>query len=112
MPSSLHKISAEDRTPNPEWISHVGAKAQKLAPGVSIIPAGSPFTYQAKNGGVFYILFGGVSDVSLARGLPGTRQYFKFSTGQTNGIFPVERSDYIIITYTTPPTIVFLPSSI
>lgn len=69
---------------------------------VLIVLTGSPFFYTAKEPGNIFVTGGTVSLIKLFRG-----SHFITLTGQT--IIPVEMKDGISITYSSPPTVQFLP---
>lgn len=71
----------------------------------TIIPTGSPFTYQALLRGYVIIQGGSVSQVSFSR----TPAIF-YNTGQTSGMFSVNLGDSLKVTYSMAPTMVFVPS--
>lgn len=63
----------------------------------------SPFVYQAPKKGFLIITGGTVSDIQFTR--VGT-----YSTGQTQGTFPVSLGDKLTVTYSGAPTITFVPT--
>lgn len=69
-----------------------------------IVLTGSPFSYKAAQGGTLIIQGGTVSMVSFTR--DGTTN---FNTGQTQGLFPVSQGDTLILTYSSAPTVTFVP---
>ena len=70
----------------------------------AVTPTPSPFTYTAPSGGVVIIQGGSVTSVSFSR--DGVTNY---STGQTQGMFPVSQGDSLIIAYSSAPNITFAP---
>ena len=68
-----------------------------------IVATGSPFAYQAKQGGSVIVSGGTVSQIDFTRN--GT-----YNTGQTSGSFSVAAGDKITVTYSVMPTIVFAPT--
>ena len=79
---------------------HIGtppANEQAIAVGTS------PFTYTATRKGAVIINGGTVNLVQWARSGPN------YTTGQTQGMFPVAAGDSIIINHTGAPNFVFVP---
>lgn len=72
---------------------------------VAIIPTGSPFTYQANARGYVIVSGGTVSKIEFAR----TAATF-YTTGQTTGMFSMSLGDFLRVTYSGAPTMVFIPS--
>src|ERR1700749_1346316 len=70
----------------------------------AFVPTASPFTYQATARGYLIISGGTVSQIAYAR----TTGVF-YVTGQTSGMFPVSLGDFIKVTYSGAPTMVFSP---
>jgi len=64
----------------------------------------SPFTYKAPVGGTVIIQGGTVTQVQFSR--DGASFYI---TGQTNGMFPVSQGDLLMVTYSVPPNMTFVP---
>ena len=62
----------------------------------------SPFTYQATKKGFVIVTGGTVSNIQFTR--TGT-----YSTGQTQGSFPLSLSDQLTVTYSGAPTMTFVP---
>jgi hypothetical protein len=63
----------------------------------------SPFSYRAPQGG-FVILSGGtVSSVEFQRSSTTV-------TAMTSGIFPLSQGDLLIVTYSNPPNMLFVPT--
>lgn len=70
----------------------------------TVVPVtASPFVYQAPKKGFVIITGGTVSLVQFTR--VGT-----YSTGQTEGMFPMALGDQLTVTYSGAPTIVFVPT--
>jgi len=69
-----------------------------------VTPTASPCVYQAPSNGSLIVSGGTVSQIAFSR--DGSTYY---STGQTAGMFPMFSLDYIKITYTVIPTVVFAP---
>lgn len=64
---------------------------------------GSPFTYSATQRGFLIVQGGTVSLVQFSRGSTN------YTTGQTQGCFPVSAGDRLIINYSVAPTVTFVP---
>lgn len=75
-----------------------GGNVSVIAPGVT------PFTYIAPLGGVVIIGGGTVTQVQFSRDGASF-----FVTGQTNGMFPVSQGDQLVVTYSVPPNMTFVP---
>ena len=73
-------------------------------PAASVSPTGSPFTYTAPFRGVLSVTSGTVSNIEIIR------TSTTVETGLTAGLIPLSRLDQAKITYTGPPTLVFLPT--
>jgi hypothetical protein len=72
---------------------------------VSVVTVGvTPFTYAAPLGGTVIINGGTVSQVKFSR--DGASFYV---TGQAQGMFPVSQGDLLVISYSVPPTVTFVP---
>lgn len=78
-----------------------GTPTQNLS---SVILSASPFTYRAPAGGTLIVQGGTVSQVQFSR--DGSAF---FTTGQTQGMFPVSQGDALVITYSVAPTLTFVP---
>lgn len=77
---------------------------QATGPIAPVELGGSPFSYKALQGGTLIIQGGTVSLVSITRdGLTN------FNTGQTQGMFPLSQGDTLIINYSAPPNLTFVP---
>jgi hypothetical protein len=112
MPAADHPlVDPQSGITNGEWLKYFQARAQKPPAGQPLVLTSSPFTFEANNGGTVYVIAGIVSDITLIRGNP-QKNFTSFSTALTSGAFPLERFDQIQITYSSPPTVVFMPSSI
>jgi hypothetical protein len=73
-------------------------------PVSSVFPSGSPFTYKASFSGAVAVSGGTVSNIAISR------QGTSVATGVTAGVFPLSRYDSLIVTYSSAPTMVFLPT--
>jgi hypothetical protein len=72
---------------------------------ISVVTVGvTPFTYAAPAGGTVIVNGGTVSQVKFSR--DGASFYV---TGQTQGMFPVSQGDLLVISYSVPPTVTFVP---
>lgn len=72
--------------------------------GESPVTAGtSPFTYTAPQGGALIVQGGTVSLITFGR---TTTNY---PTGQTAGMFPLSKGDFLIIHYSAAPTLTWVP---
>lgn len=72
-------------------------------PVQSVTVGASPFTYTALFNGTLAVSAGTVSSISIIR------QGVTVATGTTAGLIPMRRLDEVQITYTSAPTVVFLP---
>lgn len=70
-----------------------------------LTPGGSPWTYTAPYAGHVAVTAGTVSGIAIKR------QGSSVATGLTVGIFPVCRADALTITYSSTPTVTFIPWS-
>jgi hypothetical protein len=72
---------------------------------VSVVTIGTtPFTYAAPIGGTLIVNGGTVSQTKFSR--DGASFYV---TGQTQGCFPLSQGDQLVISYSVPPTLTFVP---
>jgi hypothetical protein len=77
-----------------------------LAQPVALItPGASPYTYKAPFAGSVAVTGGTVSAIAILR------QGTTVATGLTTGVFPVSRGDSLVITYSSLPTVTFIPGS-
>jgi hypothetical protein len=84
------------------WKSLV--QGQPPAAEYSITLTASPFSFVAPQRGFVIVDGGAVVLIQFSRN--GTTNY---TTGQTQGVFPVSAGDTLIIRYTTAPTVTFVP---
>lgn len=90
---------------NKVWYFFLSGLWSGQPPGAEV-PAtvgSSPYTFSAKQKG-FLIVQGGT--VSLVQFNRGTTNY---TTGQTQGCFPLSQGDSLIITYSVAPSVTFVP---
>jgi hypothetical protein len=64
----------------------------------------SPFTYECQYNGALIVSGGTVSAIAYSRD-----NVTYYATGATAGMFPMSANDYIKITYTVAPTVIFAP---
>lgn len=83
------------------WMNDTDIGTPPSAEAAMVVGA-SPFVFQAPKKGALIVSGGTVSDVSITR--VGT-----YSTGQTQGMFPVSLADTLTVTYSAPPTVTFIP---
>jgi hypothetical protein len=77
-----------------------------LAQPVAVItPGASPYAYKAPAAGTLAIVGGTVSAIAVSR------QGTSVATGLTAGLFPVSRYDTVTVTYSSVPTMTFIPGS-
>lgn len=69
-----------------------------------ITPGSTPYAYIAPAGGTLIVNGGTVSQVKYSR--DGASFYV---TGQTQGMFPLSQGDQLVISYSVPPTLTFVP---
>ena len=69
--------------------------------GVKIGP--SPFTFTAARGGSLIVNGGAVSVIQFARSAT------RYTTGATQGMFPLSQGDSLTIQYSMAPTLTFVP---
>src|SRR6267154_3642749 len=89
-----------------EWYFLFAGLFRGLAPGneIPLTPDPSPYTYSAPAKGFVIISGGTVSAVAFSR--DGTTYY---AVGQTAGQFTLSAQDFLKVTYTVAPTMVFVP---
>lgn len=73
-------------------------------PVVNVIPSSSPFTYTATINGQLCVAGGSVSQLQIVR------QGTAVVTGLTTGLVVVSRLDQVVVTYSSSPTLTFLPT--
>jgi hypothetical protein len=72
---------------------------------VAVVTAGtSPFTYIAPIGGSLIVQGGSVSLISFSRDAASF-----YPLGVTSGLFPLSKGDQLVITYSVPPNLVWVP---
>lgn len=78
-----------------------------LPPGnvVPVTPGVSPYDYVAPSKGTLIVSGGTVSAIEFSR--DGTTF---FATGQTAGMFTLNQSDFLRISYSVVPTVTFVPT--
>ena len=69
----------------------------------AVTPTGSPFTYTAGRKGFLIVQGGTVSAVAFSRS--GTF----YTTGQTQGVFPLDQNDQLKVTYSAAPILTWVP---
>lgn len=70
----------------------------------SVTPTGSPFVYLAPRRGYLIVTGGTVQAVAFSRS--GTF----YNMGQTTGCYPLNQNDQLQITYTSAPTLTWVPT--
>lgn len=70
----------------------------------TVIATGSPFTYTSQTKGFLIVQGGTVSLVQFSR--DGATNY---TTGLTQGCFPLSQADSLIVTYTGAPKLTWMP---
>lgn len=100
-------IVGRERTTSKDWYFFFAGLFQGLAPEaeVAVTLTGSPFTFSAPRKGTLIVNGGTVSAVEFSRN--GTTFY---TTGATAGMFTVNKSDLLRITYAVAPTVTFVPT--
>ena len=73
-------------------------------PAQSITIGSSPFSFVANEPGNVLVNGGTVSQIQIVR------QMATVTIPQTSGLFPLSKSDQIIVSYTVAPTLTFMPS--
>ena len=77
----------------------------KPSAGVNNVPsAASPFIYQAQSVGFMIVSGGTVTLIQFSR--DGLTNY---TTGVTNGCFPLSQGDSLIVIYSSAPTFTWVP---
>jgi hypothetical protein len=74
-------------------------------PESAVTPGVSPYSYSAARKGTLIVAGGTVSAIAFSR--DGVTFY---STGVTAGMFPLNATDQLRITYTVVPTVTFVPT--
>lgn len=69
---------------------------------LTLTPTGSPFTYQATQGGFLVVSGGTISSIVFTR-------VGSYTLGTVAGAFPMAAGDQITVSYSMVPTIVFAP---
>jgi hypothetical protein len=91
-----------------EWFGYLAKQYRQLGgQGEALQPVtvgASPYIYQAQTNGLLIISGGTVSAIAYSR----DRTAF-YTLGQTSGLFPLFALDYIRVTYTVLPVLVFAP---
>lgn len=79
-------------------------KGKPPASESTVLATSSPFTYTAASKGFVIVQGGTVSLVQFSRN--GTTNY---TTGQTQGTFPLSQGDSLVVTYSVAPTLTWVP---
>lgn len=97
----------EDRVTSRDWYKFWLGLFRGLPPGnvEPVTVAASPYIYSATKRGSMIVSGGTVSAIAFSR--DGTSFY---TTGLTAGMFPLNASDQLKVTYTVVPTMTFVPS--
>ena len=85
------------------WFQSID-KGEPPSSEVTVAVSGSPFIYTAPSKGFAIITGGTVSQIEFSR----TAGTF-YPTGQTTGTFPVNSGDKLQITFSAPPSVIFVP---
>lgn len=103
LPPTYEEGLIKEGNTSASWYRFIQAMHLGIAPNqeVKITVKASPFVYVAPQGGFVIIQGGTVSKVQFTRS--GT-----YTTGQTNGLFPVSLGDQITVTYSGAPTMTFV----
>lgn len=91
-----------------DWYFYWAGIFRGLAPGnvEPVALTGSPFVYSAVRKGSLIVSGGTVSAIEFSRD-GGTTYY---NVGTVAGMFTVNASDFLRITYTVAPTVIFVPT--
>lgn len=90
-----------------DWYFFFAGLYSGIAPA-AVMPltvTASPFTYSPTVKGSVIVNGGTVSQIQFSR--DGTNFY---TTGQASGMFTLNAADRLVVTYTVPPTITFVPT--
>lgn len=108
LPSSQQPIGQVRQDGNvlvtPIWQRWFNSLLQAPPPPVAATLSASPASLTAPTPGNYLITGGTVSAIAIQRGTA------TMVTGQTSGFIPVAVADRVVITYSAPPTVQFLPS--
>ena len=88
--------------PQAQFVAPLDGASQPGAPE-TLAPGGSPYSYTPGIAGTVIVSGGTVSAIDISRN--GTTW---LATGETTGMFPLERTDTIRVTYTVLPNVYFL----
>jgi hypothetical protein len=93
---------------NPQWAKFLQLETTSPPMGQYLTQDGCPLSFTTNNGGIFWVIGGTVTDVTIFR---GQNQGFRnlIQTGQISGGFPMGRGDTIVVSFTARPTCVFMP---
>ena len=96
-----------ERNISKDWYFFFAGLFRGLAPGnvTDVTLTGSPFTFTAPAKGFVVVTGGTVSSVEFSR--DNTTFY---PMGATSGSFTLGAADLLRVTYTVPPTMVFVPT--
>lgn len=86
---------------NPNISCDVMQPASGTAPIQAVAATASPMTYVARDHGTLSLQAGAVSAITLARGAT--------SIAVSAGLIPLSTGDKVTFTYTTAPTLNFIP---
>jgi len=98
----------EGKVTGRDWYRFWAALFRGLAPGnvEPVTLTGSPYIYSASRKGALIVSGGTVSAIAFSR--DGGTTYF--TVGTVAGMFTLNASDLLKITYTVDPTVTFVPT--
>ena len=104
VPSRSQKVSDDEGMVSLAWwqFFNLLAPSQPLKESAITVSA-SPFAYTAQSNGNVLVTGGTVSAISLTR-------VSAHATGLTAGFIPVDNKDIVTVTYSSLPTMTFIPS--
>jgi hypothetical protein len=86
------------------WVSFFTALVASAGPIIDLAVPASPASLEAPADGQFVVTAGGVSATSLTRGRR------TIPLGQVAGCFPVSQGDVLHVTFSSPPSVRFVPA--
>jgi hypothetical protein len=105
MPTNAESLTAKGSITRGWYAFWTGLYQGQPTQTVAVVtPGTSPFTYIAPIGGTLIVQGGTVSAISFSRDAASF-----YPVGVTNGMLLLSKGDQLVITYSVPPNLVWVP---
>jgi hypothetical protein len=105
MPTYTEALLTKNSITRGWYTFFVGLFQGQPTQGVSVVTAGvSPFTYIAPIGGTLIVQGGTVSLITFSRDAASF-----YPAGATSGMFTLSKGDQLVVTYSVPPNLTWVP---